>query len=233
MQSGLLINSIIGFGVFVVSLLTSFFLLSRKKKGAEYVTFGYSLFWLCIGLLYFFVGLRTLFAYLSNPEMDRIFFFIDNAFGGLMAPLIIPLFLYFWTENTKKSIAGGSAFLLIWIVWMYLNVTGGVSGPHISYWQSEWTPNSHIAKIVNGVGLFIPGFLSAIGIGILSFRLKAKVARFRALTTSISIIIIAIVVLLDYWGTVGMPGRFLILLASFTALIGYNPPSFIKNKLES
>ncbi len=233
MKTGLIINSIIGFGVFVVSLLTSIFLLSRKKKGAEYVTIGYSIFWLFIGLLYFFVGLRTFFAYLNNFEMDRIFFFVDNAFGGLMAPIIIILFLYFWTENTKKSIIGGITFFLVWIIWMFFNVKGGVSGPHISYWQSEWTPNSQTAKIVNGIGLFIPGLLSAIGIGILSFGLKTKIARFRALTTSISIIIIAVVFLLDYWGSVGIPGRFLILLASFTALLGYNPPNFIKSKLES
>lgn len=71
MQTGLLINSIIGFGVFIVSLLTSFFLLQKRKRGAENVTIGYSLFWLSVSLLYFFVGLRTLFAYLSNPEMDR------------------------------------------------------------------------------------------------------------------------------------------------------------------
>lgn len=232
MRTGLLINSVIGFGVFIVSFLTSYFLMSRRKKGVEYITLGFSLFWLCIGLLYFFVGLRTLFAYFLKPEMDRLFFYIDNGFGGLIAPLIIYLFLYFWTENTRKSITVGFIFLLIWIIWMFLNVKGGVSGPHISYWQSEWTPMNKTAKLVNGIGLFIPGLLSAIGIGILSLGLKTKIARFRALTTSISIIIIAIVILLDYWGTVGIPGRILILLASFTALIGYNPPVYIKNKLE-
>lgn len=233
MQTGLLINSIIGFGVFIVSLLTSFFLLQKRKRGAENVTIGYSLFWLSVSLLYFFVGLRTLFAYLSNPEMDRIFFLVDNAFGGLMAPFIIFLFLYFWTENPKTSISGGLIFLIIWIVWIFMNIKGGLSGPHISYWQSEWVPKSVSAKIVNGVGLFIPGFLAAIGIGILSLRLKTKIAKFRALSTSISIITIAIVVLLDYWGAVGIPGRALILLASFIAFMGYNPPSFIEKKLES
>ncbi len=233
MQTGLLINSIIGFAVFVVSFLTSFFLLRRRKKGAENVTIGYSLFWLSVSLLYFFVGLRTLFAYLSNPEMDRIFFFVDNAFGGLMSPFIVFLFLYFWTENSKTSISGGLIFLVIWGVWIFLNIKGGLSGPHISYWQSEWVPKSFAAKIVNGVGLFIPGLLSAIGIGFLSLRLKTKIARFRALSTSISIITIAIVVLLDYWGAVGIPGRALILLASSIALLGYNPPSFLRKKLES
>jgi hypothetical protein len=232
MQKGLLINSIIGFGVFVISFLTSFFLIRRKKKGAENVTIGYSLFWLSVGFLYFFVGLRTLSAYFSNFELDKIFFFVDNAFGGLMAPFIIYLFLYFWTENHKRSISGGSIFLIIWIVWVFVNLKGGVRGPQISYWQSEWIPKSTTAKIINGIGLFIPGFLSAIGIGILSLRLKTKISRFRALSTSLSIIIIAIVVLLDYWGAVGIPGRFLILLASFIALMGYNPPPFIKEKLE-
>lgn len=233
MQTGLLINSIVGFGVFVISFLTSFFLFLKRKRGAENVTVGYSLFWLSVSLLYFFVGLRTLFAYLSNPEMDRVFFFIDNAFGGLMAPFIVFLFLYFWTENLKRSIFGGLLFIIIWAVWMVVNIKGGLSGPYISYWQSEWVPKSVTAKIINGVGLFIPGFLSAIGIGILSLRLKTKIARFRALSTSISIITIAIVVLLDYWGAVGIPGRVLILLASSIALIGYNPPSFLKKKLES
>lgn len=94
-------------------------------------------------------------------------------------------------------------------------------------------PKSVSAKIVNGVGLFIPEFLAAIGIGILSLRLKTKIAKFRALSTSISIITIEIVVLLDYWGAVGIPGRALILLASFIAFLGYNPPSFIEKKLES
>jgi len=232
MQKGLLINSIIGFGVFIISFLTSFFLVRRRKKGAENVTIGYSLFWLSVGFLYFFVGLRILSAYFSNFELDKIFFFVDNAFGGLMAPFIIYLFLYFWTENQKTSIFGGSVFLIIWIVWIFVNIKGGVSGPHISYWQSEWIPNSITAKIINGIGLFIPGLISAIGIGILSLRLKTKIAKFRALSTSISIITIAIVVLLDYWGAVGIPGRFLILLSSFIALMGYNPPSFLKKKLE-
>ncbi|MGQ9618162.1 MAG: hypothetical protein ACUVUG_04275 [Candidatus Aminicenantia bacterium] len=231
MYKGLLINSIIGFGVFLVSFFTAYFLLSRRRKGTEQITFGYSFFWLCVGLVYFFVGLRNLFAYLSNPSMDKIFFFVDNAFGGLMAPFIIFIFLFFLTEKAEISFTGGIIFMLIWIIWVFVNLKGGVSGPHISYWQSEWEP-SKPARIINAFGLFIPGFLSAIGIGIFSFKLKTKISRFRALTTSASIVLIAIIVLLDYWGAVGIPGRILILLASFLALIGYNPPLFIRRKLE-
>lgn len=232
MYTGLLINSLIGLGVFIISFLTYFFLLSRKKKGAEYVTIGYSLFWLSVGFLYLFVGIRTFFAYLSMPQMDKIFFFVDNAFGGLMAPFIIYLFLYFLSENSKTSILGGLIFLLIWIIWMIFNVKGGVSGPQITYWHSEWIPFSNTAKMIVGIGLFMPGILSAIGIAFLSLKLKTKIAKFRAFSTSVSIILIAIIVFLDYLGSIGIPGRFLILVASFLALIGYNPPSFIKKRLE-
>lgn len=164
--------------------------------------------------------------------MDKFFFFVDNAFGGLMAPFIIYIFLYFLSENSKTSILGGLIFFLIWIIWMIFNVKGGVSGPQITYWHSEWIPISKTAKIINGIGLFAPGVLSAIGIAFLSLKLKTKLAKFRAFSTSISIILIAIMVLLDYHGPIGIPGRLIILVSSFLALIGYNPPPFIRKRLE-
>ncbi len=231
MKIGLLINSIVALGISVISILTSFFIYRRRKRGLEVITGAYSLFWLSLSFLYLFVSLRTFSAFISRPDLDKLFFLIDNGFGGLMAPFMVFLFLFFLTEKIKVSLSGSLISLIIWAIWLYVNVSGGLKGPSISYWTSEWKPMSDTAILINFIGLYLPAIVSVIGIGVLSLRFKEPLARFRALMTSISAFVIGTAVLMDYIGTIGIPGRFLILVASASGLIGFNPPDFILKKL--
>ena len=230
MNYGLIINSIVAFTIFIVGFFTSFKLL-KQSKNFPVSSSSSAIYWLALGLLYLFVGIRTLSAFLGYEDVDRFFQLSGHAIGGLIAPPVVFLFFYFMTEKFKISIIPGILMLTIWLVWIIIDIKSGVSHHTVTYWTSDWSPNSIFAKKLATYGLYLPGVISALSMNFLLLKVKSKLARFRILTTSISIIIIITVVLLDYFGSVGIIGRPLILLASVIALISYSPPKSIKNKL--
>jgi len=227
MNYGLLINSAVGFGIFIVCFFTSFKLFQQKRAFLISATSS-SLYWFALGLLYLFVAIRTLSEFFGYTEIDRFFQFAAHAAGGWISPPIVFLFIYFMTEKFRLSFGFGVVMAAIWLIWIIIDITGGVSGPYVDFWASEWVPNSDIARRLAIFGLYTPAVVSAICMNFLLLKVKHPGAKFRIFATSISIVIAISVVILDYLGPVGIIGRPLILLASVIGLMAYSPPSFIK-----
>ena len=230
MNYGLLINSIVAFTIFIISFFTSFRLLKQRVNFPISSSVN-AIYWFALGLLYLFVGIRTLSAFFGYEDVDRFFQLAAHGVGGLIAPPVVFLFFYFLTEKFKITLIPGIILLGIWLVWIIIDIKSGVSNHVVTYWVSEWTPNSDFARRLSIYGLYLPAVLSALSMNFLLLKVKSNLAKFRILTTSISIIIIITVVLLDYFGSVGIIGRPFILIASLIALLSYSPPQFIKNKL--
>jgi hypothetical protein len=227
MNYGLLINSSIGFGIFVVCAITSFKLLEQRKS-TPVPAFASAIYWLALGFLYLFVSLRTYAAFFEIVDLDMFFQFAAHFAGGWMGPPVVFLLVYFLTENFKISTIFGMIIVLIYLYWIIIDISAGLIGPNVDYWASEWRPGSDLAKKISMYGLYLPVLVSAVGMNFLLFKVKNPMARLRIVATSVSILIPASVVIVDYFGPVGIMGRPLILLASLIGWMAYSPPSFLK-----
>ncbi len=231
MYYGLLINSGVSFLIFLICIITSYKLFMHKKDFLI-SSVSSSIYWLALGLLYLFVGIRTLSAFFGYIEVDRFFQIGAHAVGGWIAPPIVFLFIYFMTENFKISLIPGISMVVVWLIWIIIDIKAGVGNHILNFWASEWTPNSEVARKLAIYGLYIPSILSALSMNFLLLKVKTPIAKFRIFATSLSIIVIMSVVILDYLGPVGIIGRPLILLASIISLLAYSPPGFIRRMME-
>lgn len=227
MVYGLLINSSISFTIFAVCAITSLKLLEQRKIAPVPASVS-SFYWCALGLLYLFVAIRTYAAFFGLNDIDMIFQFAAHAAGGWMGPPVVFLFIYFMTENFKISAIFGVIIILVYLYWIIIDISGGLIGPEVDYWVSEWRPGSNLARKISMYGLYLPVLVSAVGMNFLLFKVKSPMAKLRIVATSISFLIAASAVIMDYLGSVGIIGRPLILLASFIGWMAYSPPSFIK-----
>jgi hypothetical protein len=231
---GLLINAAVSLAIAVVAIIVGV-IIARRQRGARVRTAGYvfSIYWFTLALLYFFVALRTVFGYVGMAELDKIFFYVDNVFGGLMPPCAAFLFIYFVTAGkTRFALIPALLILGVWIVWNIVNVSAGAGNYQVTFWFTEWEPNSALARTLSVFGLYIPGVISMLGMNFALIRAQSRLARYRIVLTSISMIVAISVIIIDYLAP-GPPWiRLIILLAVLLGLFAYVPPKFLHRWLE-
>jgi hypothetical protein len=231
---GLLINAAVSLAIAVVAIIVGIIILRRQRgsrvRGAGYV---FALYWLALALLYFFVALRTVAGYLGYEHLDLVFFYVDNVFGGLMPPCAAFLFIYFVTGGkTRFALIPAVLILGVWVVWNIVNVSAGAGNYQITFWFTEWEPNSTLARTLSIFGLYIPGVISMLGMNFALIRAQSRLARYRIILTSISMIVAISVIIIDYLAP-GPPWiRLIILLAVLLGLFAYIPPKFLHRWLE-
>ncbi|MBN2380976.1 hypothetical protein JXM67_14355 [candidate division WOR-3 bacterium] len=231
---GLIANAAVSLGIAIIGILVSIIVMRRQKsartKSAGYI---FASFWMALSLLYFFVAVRTLFGYLGYEQLDLVFFYVDNFFGGLMAPCALFLFFYFITQGkTKVALIPGLISLGIWATWNVVNIIGGAGNYTVTLWFTEWEPNSAIARAIAIFGLYLPSALAIIGLLFALIRAQSRLARYRIIFTSVSMFVAFGIVIIDYL----FPGppwmRLVILLAAILGYFTYVPPKFLHKTLE-
>lgn len=230
---GLLINAVVSVAIAVVAIVVGLIVI-RRQRGVRIRVAGYvyASFWLCMALLYFFVALRTVLGYLGYPSLDLIFFYVDNVFGGLMIPCAVFLFMYFVTANRNAAFLVSSIFLVVWVVWNIVNISAGAGNYTVDFWYTEWEPNSALARAIAIFGLYIPGVVSMLGMNFALLRAQSRVARYRILLTSISMVVAISIIIIDYLAP-GPPWlRLVILIAALFGFFVYVPPKFLYRWLD-
>lgn len=238
---GLIINAAVSLGIAVVALIVGLIIIHRQRgargRTASYV---FSIYWIALALTYFFVAVRTMFGYLGMPNLDIAFYFVDNVFGGFMGPCAVFLFIYFLT--TRKNVAFGvsSVFVLVWLVWNIINISAGagnyevhsVANTWYGGWYTDMEPNSGLARLIAIFGLYAPAAISMLGMNLALIRAQSRLSRFRIVLTSISMLVVFSIMIIDYLKP-GPPWlRMGIFLAAVLAYFAYVPPRFLHSWLE-
>jgi len=148
-----LVTALISFGVF--------FQLRRMRKEKEP---GYSqaleYFVFALGALWFFVGMRTFFAWKGSFEMDELIF--QWISGPLTYLHLVPLFFYFgWSffEGKKKFRSAFSIlFSMVVLYTVYMFFKYGFEYGEVTYWGTDPTPDPRTNRVFM-IFLFFPAFV--------------------------------------------------------------------------
>jgi len=190
-----------------------------------------------IALDYLFAAGRFTAAFFGAVNLDAVFFMITNGFGSAMVIPIVFLSLYVITRKTLPGIIGAVVIGLVWIIWLGLIYSGGLSfETHvITYWYSKWQYNSTLSGPISVYGLYLPGAVAALTMFFGLVRAQSKLARYRLIMTICSMILTGTLIMVDFLLTdpvIAVWIRSAILAAVLLGALGYFPPKFIRKGLE-
>lgn len=163
MSIGVLYNTFVCFISGFFSLLVFARLRAlRKEKEKEYSK-GLDYFPLLLGLLWFFVGLRTFFVWLNVLEIDD---FIFRWFTGPLTYIhLIPLFYYFGWSFFSQRKTYRLVFEWAFSILVFLTLFGffkfGFTQGEVGYAGTDPTPNDFSNNIFT-YGIFFPIFICII-----------------------------------------------------------------------
>ena len=154
---GVLYNTVVCFIITIVSLLVFKHLRAMRKEKPRIYSEGLDYFCLTLGLLWFFVGLRTFFVWLGYLGLDE---FIFKWFSGPLTYFhIIPLFFYFgWSFFKDKrtiSTSFGLLFTVLTIAVIFTFYQYGFTRGEVTYGGTDFTPNERTNKLFT-YGIFLP-----------------------------------------------------------------------------
>jgi len=150
MTSGMILNTIICWLIFLAAFLTATNIF-RHRKGKLYTSFA--LFWLLAGTLWFQVGLRQYFAWRGEFALDRSTFILDQI---LVFTHHLPIVFYIFYVIFRKKIVANillAFFALISLFALYSFLIYGYSSIGITYFSTKHVP--HIFTQI----IFSSGFL--------------------------------------------------------------------------
>jgi hypothetical protein len=231
---GLLINAAVSLAIAVVAIIVGTVVVKRQRtQRIRAASIAFMLYWLALAVLYFFVSVRTVLGYFGLEQLDYVFFFVDNVFGGLMVAPAIFLFIYFLTTRRNLALGISSVFIIVWAVWSIINISAGAGNYTLEFWYTEWEPSSELARSIAIFGLYVPAAIAILGMNFALIRAQTKLARYRILLTSISFLAALTTIIIDYLRP-GPPWvRIIILVAALIGYFAYIPPRFILTALEA
>lgn len=136
MTNLILYNIFINYFVALISLLTFIKIFRSRKKDLSDLAFG--LFWLFMVGINGFEGLRLNLVFLGYTSVDQTIYYINQFFVHLH---IIALGFYIVYKVTRKifwaSFMAGYAVIMTSLMYFYM-VRDGFTGPHITFYGTEW-----------------------------------------------------------------------------------------------
>jgi len=236
MRYGLLLNAGISLLIALAGGTMALVVFIRKRDPRiRPISFSFSAFWAAITMVYLLACLRILAAFFGNPALDRLFYQIDNAFGGAMVMPSVFLALYLLTRNRTVGMLGALAISVVWVVWLVVMYTNGVVGPEVSQWHTDWDQVSETAKRMAIFGLYLPAVLSMIAMFFGLIRVDSPMAKYRLVMTALSMILTATLIIIEFLTTDPLAGIWIrsgILGAVLVGVLAYFPPGFIRSSLE-
>ncbi len=156
---GVLYNVLVCFITSMTSL-TVFFLLKKRRKEKEVkYSQGIDYFCLSLGLLWFFVSLRSFFVWFGYLGLDSQVF---QWFSGPLTYLhLLPVFHYFGWNFFKGKKAHPffiGAFYIMTALTLFAFFSGEIIIGETTYWGREIEPNA-LANKVFSYGIFVPAFV--------------------------------------------------------------------------
>jgi hypothetical protein len=207
----------------------------RRDPRIRPISFSFAAFWACITMVYLLASLRILAAFFGNSGLDRLFYQIDNAFGGAMVMPSVFLAFYLLTRNRVAGTVSAVVMGVVWVVWLVVMYTYGVVGPEVSRWHTDWAQANELAEQIAIFGLYLPTVLSMIAMFFGLLRVDSPTAKYRLAMTATSMIITVTLVVVEFLTTNPLAGIWIrsgILAAVLVGVLAYFPPGFIRSRLQ-
>lgn len=223
MSGAILYNIFVCWVVSFAGFFTATHIFKQWKGNKLAISYGY--FWLGMGILWLFVGVRTLFYWLGYPEIDKNIFLFNEIFvAGHMIPIAYYLSLKIFK---KEKIANFAAIFYAagTIIFLYFVFGGDIGKALTSNWGTDF-PQLGGAKIMFLImeGMLLFGLLYD-AINFLIQRANQKNAELYLFFATLAVLIYAIGGYFDGQGyTVGwqlLLIRILMMAGAFIAYLSY------------
>lgn len=139
MSAGMVFTSLVSF-LISASACAGGLLIFFKRKEQKHVFLSYALFLLTTSGLWFFVALRSLFAWMGAESVDRLFFIIGQVFVFASGP-VLAHYLFFKITKRENWVRIITAFFaLVSVTAIFFLFKEGVSSGGITYFVTKYRP---------------------------------------------------------------------------------------------
>lgn len=202
MFTGMLYNAFVCLSIFVAAVFTFYKLKTAYPEDIVVRMFSY--FWLSVGIMWFFSGLRTIFAWWGLENYDRAVFYIVTLFMLLQIMFLSAyvLFVRISSPIARKTIV--AYFVLSGLLYLFLFFKNGITMSAKTYWGTEWEPCGICNQVFRNL-LFIPVVVvMAVNLvhGLLTPLIKRSGFNWKLIISHIAIIIYSAVGYIDARGEV-------------------------------
>lgn len=239
MYQGLLLNALICFAITICAITFAYTL--RQHRGDYSIKSIPALkslvsFWIVVGLIYLFTGIRMLAAYSGNQWLDQMLYYAASIPFAFMAMPLVYFIIYVIVGDRTTSWAVSSVFAIFGIIYLGFLFIQGTTTPVASEWGSIIEINSDYALNAYISGLFIVP--TSMILGLLAVIIMQKVAR--PLQYKISMLLVAISLVFDFAlsdiiavaDMVQFASRIFVLVGIVLGFLAYFPPLIIKEKID-
>ncbi|WP_407357361.1 hypothetical protein [Methanolobus sp. WCC5] len=238
MNPGLLLNSTICFAITLSSFAFAWVLSRNReacKENSKPALFSLIVFWTIVGLTYLPAAARMIVAYLGNPGIEAILYFITAIpFAFIPVPLVF-FIIYVITGSIKAGEYIALIFTIIGIAYLAFLYNSGIVGPIVTEWGSIFMINSDAAINLYLMGLFVIPTSMILGL-LLLILLQRMPKRIRYRT---ALPLVAISFVFDFMLTdmiaiadvMQMFARVFVLIGTVLAYLAYFPPTTVRERL--
>lgn len=188
-------------------------------------TLAASLFFGSAGIFLTLAAIRQLFGYAGLHEVDRALFLALIAPAGLAIVPLVFLAVALRTEDVRRAGIVAALFLGLSLVGLAFAYAGGITGPVVSDWGTEYAINSLVAKAMLILLLTLPGVAIGAQLAVSGARAGGPDGR-RAKLVGVSCAVYYVVFTIDAFGLEGwalFAARLVTAGAAFVAYAAYAP----------
>lgn len=238
MYQGLLLNALICFAISICAI--TFAHTIRHHRSDYNVKSMPALkalisFWVVVGIIYIFTGLRMFAAYSGNLDLDQLLYYVSSIPFAFMAMPLVYFIIYVIVGDRKTSWAVSSVFAIFGLIYLGFLFIQGTTTPLVFEWGSIIELNSNYALNAYILGLFI--LPTSMILGLLAVIITQKVTR--NLQYKISMLLVAISLVFDFTfldiiavaDLYQLATRIFILIGIVLGFLAYFPPLSIKEKI--
>ena len=139
MYQGLLLNALICFAISICAITFAHTLRHHRSdynvKSMPALKALIS-FWVGVGLIYLFIGLRMFAAYSGNQDLDQLLYYASSIPFAFMAMPLVFFIIYVIVGDRTTSWAVSSVFAIFGLIYLGFLFIQGTTTPVVSEWGS-------------------------------------------------------------------------------------------------
>jgi len=197
--------------------------------------YSFKLFWLLVGLLYFFEFVRIIAVYNGNFEIDKLLFELSIIPFSLMSAPLVYFVVYLVKGSKSASTIFSLAVCVFGLCFSALVFLTPLEPPTLTYWSSMYDIGDLFFPLYISVLYILPILLI---IGLLVVIIKRPIPKRIKYRITLSLVAISLVLdfsLVDKIAQIPelqVASRIFVLIGVVFAFLAYFPPMSIKERLE-
>jgi len=234
---GLIVNASICASIMLASLGFIIAMRGSEDAGAQSkpTLYSFKLFWLLVGLLYFFEFVRIIAVYNGNFEIDKLIFEMSIIPFSLMSVPLVYFVVYLVRGSKTASTIFSSVLCVFGLYFSALVFLTPIKSPTLTYWSSMYDISDLFFPLYISVLYIVPILLI---IGLLVVIIKRPIPK--KIKYRITLSLVAISLVLDFSlvdkitqiPELQVASRIFVLIGVVFAFLAYFPPMSIKERLE-